>query len=371
MLRGYPTREPPGRQLRWLVLAWGSLILAAWSVFAFADALDGVLEVRSAYVNIDNGVFLLHARVEYPVNPAIRDALRDGVTLTFDLDTRVDRERRFWFNASIVELTLRRELAYHAVSDRYVVRDVKSDEQQTFPTLEEALAYLGKIDGWPILVEPQLNGGNYVISVRAGVRRGKLPASLRALMFWAGRLASRERVVFMVTSGLNDNEEPKRRLRPSSAALLILWGAIGLGALLLLLKSVQNSAEFGRLQPAVLILNVIGVIALVILLARKLWQLFRDYRDHVPGSRLTARTVMIFGALVVAPLLIVYLSSLEFLNRGIDSWFQVEVKQGLNDALVLSRAALESAHARVFRENRVPGPPARQDLRGRYPDAAG
>jgi PAS domain S-box-containing protein len=142
----------------------------------------------------------------------------------------------------------------------------------------------------------------------------------------------------MVTSGVN--EETKTRLRPSSAALLILWTAIGFGALLLLLKSVQNSAEFGRLQPAVLILNVVGVIALVTLLTRKLWQLFRDYRDHVPGSRLTARTVMIFGALVVAPLLIVYLSSLEFLNRGIDSWFQVEVKQGLNDALVLSRAAL-------------------------------
>ena len=67
----------------------------------------------------------------------------------------------------------------------------------------------------------------------------------------------------------------------------------------------------------------------------------RDYRDHVPGSRLTARTVAIFGALVVAPLLIVYLFSLEFLNRGIDSWFRVEVKQGLSDALVLSRAALD------------------------------
>src|SRR5882724_3796231 len=144
------------------------LLLVAWATGVYADALDGVLEVRSAYVNIDNGVFLLHARVEYPVNPAIRDALRDGVTLTFDLDTRVDRERRFWFNASIVELTLRRELAYHAVSDRYVVRDERSGEQENFSTLEEALAYLGKIDGWPILVEPQLNGGNYIISVRAG-----------------------------------------------------------------------------------------------------------------------------------------------------------------------------------------------------------
>jgi Domain of unknown function (DUF4390) len=185
MLRGHSTRERPVGNLRRLVLTLGSLVLAVASMFAIADALDGVLEVRSAYVNIDNGVFLLHARIEYPVNPAIRDALRDGVTLTFDLDTRVDRERRFWLNANIVELTLRRELAYHAVSDRYVVRDVKSNEQQSFPTLEEALAYLGKVDGWPILVEPQLNGGMYVISVRAGVRRGKLPASLRVLLFWA------------------------------------------------------------------------------------------------------------------------------------------------------------------------------------------
>ena len=143
----------------------------------------------------------------------------------------------------------------------------------------------------------------------------------------------------MVTPGVNG--EPKKRVRLSGAALLILWTAIGAGALLLLLKSVQNSAEFGRLQPWILLLNVIGVIALSILLARKLWQLVREYRDHVPGSRLTARTVLIFGALVIAPLLIVYLSSLEFLNRGIDSWFQVEVKQGLNDALVLSRAALD------------------------------
>ncbi len=159
-------------------------VLLAWAILARGDALDGVLEVRSAYVDIDNGVFLLHARVEYPVSPAIRAALRDGVTLTFDLDTRVERERRLWFNASIVELTLRRELMYHAVSDRYVVREVKSGQQESYPTLEEALFHLGRVDSWPILSEPQLKGGSYLISVRAGVRRGRLPASLRALFFW-------------------------------------------------------------------------------------------------------------------------------------------------------------------------------------------
>jgi nitrogen fixation/metabolism regulation signal transduction histidine kinase len=79
----------------------------------------------------------------------------------------------------------------------------------------------------------------------------------------------------------------------------------------------------------------------MVLLTRKLWQLYRDYRDHAPGSRLTVRTVVMFGGLVIAPLLIVYLFSLDFINRGIDSWFRVEIKQGLNDALVLSRSALD------------------------------
>lgn len=143
----------------------------------------------------------------------------------------------------------------------------------------------------------------------------------------------------MVAPGLTGPAAGKPRWR--GVALVLLWAGVGVGALLLLAKSVQNSGEFSRLQPWILLLNVIGVVALTALLARKLTQLVRDYRAHVPGSRLTARTVAIFGALVVAPLLIVYLFSLQFLNRGIDSWFHVEVKQGLSDALVLSRAALD------------------------------
>jgi PAS domain S-box-containing protein len=141
----------------------------------------------------------------------------------------------------------------------------------------------------------------------------------------------------MVTPGVNSQTVVRRWRVP---ALVVLWSSVGVGALLLLAKSVQNSSAFDRLQPWILLLNITGVIALLVLLTRKLWQLFRDYRDHVPGSRLTARTVTIFGLLVIAPLLIVYLFSLDFLNRGIDSWFKVEVKQGLSDALVLSGAAL-------------------------------
>jgi Domain of unknown function (DUF4390) len=164
-----------------LAAAW----LALCSVGVMADALDGVLQVRSAFVDLDHAVFQLHARVDYPMTPAISDALRDGVDLIFDVNARVERARRFWVNSTIVDLTLRRELAYHTVSDRYVVRDPASGDQQTFATLDAALQYLGTVDAWPILVEPQLEtGAQYVISVRAGIRRGHLSSSLRALLFW-------------------------------------------------------------------------------------------------------------------------------------------------------------------------------------------
>jgi len=111
--------------------------------------------------------------------------------------------------------------------------------------------------------------------------------------------------------------------------------------LLLLARSVENSAQFSKWQLLILGINIGGVVVMAVLLARKLRQLVRDYRHHVPGSRLAARTVAIFGSLVVVPLLVIYLFSLEFLNRGIDSWFEGEIRQGLNDALVLSRSALD------------------------------
>lgn len=153
---------------------------------AWSDALDGVLEVRSAYVNIDGGVFKLHARIQFPESDAIRAAVQDGVMLTFDVDAVVSRERRMWFDADVVSVTLQRELSYHTVSDRFLVRETRTGEQESFVTLEEALAFLGRVDDWPILVEPLLTEeARYRVSVRAGVRRGRLSDAMRVILFWS------------------------------------------------------------------------------------------------------------------------------------------------------------------------------------------
>jgi nitrogen fixation/metabolism regulation signal transduction histidine kinase len=134
---------------------------------------------------------------------------------------------------------------------------------------------------------------------------------------------------------------PAALRRLGTLGLIALWVLVSGGLLLLLALSVQNSVRYSNLQPWILLINAIAVVTVSVLLARKIAELVRAFRAQVPGSRLTARTVAIFGSLVIAPLIIVYLFSLEFLNRGIDSWFKVEIKQGLADALELSMSAMD------------------------------
>ena len=126
--------------------------------------------------------------------------------------------------------------------------------------------------------------------------------------------------------------------------------ALWLAALYLLSSAAKNSAMFDRWLPWILLINIAGLLTLFFLLAGKLFGLVREYRRHAPGSRLKARTVAIFSVLAVAPILVVYYFALQFLNRGIDSWFELEVMQGLKDTRELSRGALD-VRVREFLQN--------------------
>ena len=126
-----------------------------------------------------------------------------------------------------------------------------------------------------------------------------------------------------------------------STALAGIGVALWLVALYLLGAAAQNSALFDKWLPWILLINISGMLTLGVMLAGKLTRLVRDYRRHVPGSRLKGRTVAIFSVLAVAPILVVYYFALQFLNHGIDSWFELEVSQGIKDTRELSHAALE------------------------------
>ena len=114
-----------------------------------------------------------------------------------------------------------------------------------------------------------------------------------------------------------------------------------LASLVMMSQALQNSELFDSYYSALLILNALGLISLVILILLNLKRLIRQFKNKIVGSRMTVRMVMLFSLLSVTPGLIVYYFSLDFLHRGIDSWFDLRVEQALDDSLELSRLALD------------------------------
>ncbi len=125
--------------------------------------------------------------------------------------------------------------------------------------------------------------------------------------------------------------------------------ALPVGALLVLVlvslhlmsDALQNTEELSRLFIPLLIASVLGLFALVILVGVNIYQLAVRYRRQASGSRLTLRMVAIFAVLSLVPVTIVYYYSQQFLMRGIDSWFDVQIDQAMEDALHLGQAALD------------------------------
>lgn len=116
---------------------------------------------------------------------------------------------------------------------------------------------------------------------------------------------------------------------------------LGVAALLLLGRYAPSLADFGRRHALILAVNLVAAAALLAVILVSLFRLVRDYRRRAAGARLRARLVGMFVGLTLAPLLIVYLFALQFVNGGIDSWFDSDLEQELSSALRLSRESLD------------------------------
>ncbi len=123
--------------------------------------------------------------------------------------------------------------------------------------------------------------------------------------------------------------------------LTVLSAAL-LAALLMMNAATQNSAFFGQWYSWLLLANVIGIVLLLSLILLNVFNLVEQYRARVLGTRLTVRLVLVFVALSVLPVAVVFVFSVQTINRGLDNWFDVKIEQALDDALLLGRTALDA-----------------------------
>jgi hypothetical protein len=160
------------------LLGW----LALWmpcSVFAE----DAYFSVRDARSQLKEGVYLLDANLVYRFSDSALEALHNGIPLVLETQIKVGRRRAWLWTDTVAALSQRYRLHYHALSDRYVIHNLNTDQRRSFATLDDALHELGSVRGFPMLDEKLLRpGAEYSVAVRAVLVIEELPTPMR---LWA------------------------------------------------------------------------------------------------------------------------------------------------------------------------------------------
>jgi nitrogen fixation/metabolism regulation signal transduction histidine kinase len=90
-------------------------------------------------------------------------------------------------------------------------------------------------------------------------------------------------------------------------------------------------------------LNGLAAISLLGLVLLLLGRLYKRYRRGKFGSKLLARLVLMFALVGIVPGAVIYLMSVQFVSRSIESWFDVRMEAALESGLNLGRNALDSS----------------------------
>jgi nitrogen fixation/metabolism regulation signal transduction histidine kinase len=125
---------------------------------------------------------------------------------------------------------------------------------------------------------------------------------------------------------------------------MLVVGCAIMGILLFLLATASDNSDFfDEHYPWLLGLNVLVALSLLALVCVMLVRLYRRYRRGKFGSRLMARLVMLFAGIGILPGIVIYVVSVQFVSRSIESWFDVRVESALHSGVKLGQVVLDSA----------------------------
>jgi nitrogen fixation/metabolism regulation signal transduction histidine kinase len=126
-------------------------------------------------------------------------------------------------------------------------------------------------------------------------------------------------------------------------ALIFLCVVTGAALVYLMSEASSNTALFAQNYPLLLGLGGGLALGLMALIVYQLLLLRRKLRERVFGSKLTLRLMAVFTLMALIPGGLVYAISFQFLQRSIESWFDVKVDDSLKGGINLARSALENS----------------------------
>ncbi len=161
-------RRPPWRA--WLLVLL-LLLSPAWA--------DGIIH-QAVSLSREKEMLVVDLLEKYQLTGVMREALQNGVPLTFITEVALRREGHWFWKSPLVDKRLKRVLLYHPLAGSYEVKDASTGKSRYFATLDAALVALGDIKAWRILPTSRLEPGKaYRVTIESWHDIDALPMPLR------------------------------------------------------------------------------------------------------------------------------------------------------------------------------------------------
>lgn len=188
-MRCWPNASPHWRCRWWLI----GLI---WLLSALPLRAQSLAELLDLQVQRREGQWMLTAQSRLELGPSVEEALLKGVAVHFVVQAELQRERWYWYDQVLAQVTRHYRLAYQPLTRKWRLNvsaeplssvGLASSLPQTFDSLQEALGPLQRISGWKIAESRTLDPDQtYILQYRFRLDTQQLP---RPFQFGTGAQA--------------------------------------------------------------------------------------------------------------------------------------------------------------------------------------
>jgi len=133
--------------------------------------------------------YVINGDIVYKLSPIIKEALKKGISMTWTINMKVEREGLLW-DSLVTELSLGYQIQNHALLNLYSVKNLHADEKNVFSTLAGAIDYISRIRSLFITDASLIQDDQrYHVAVKVSFEHEALPVPIRPFSYFDSQWA--------------------------------------------------------------------------------------------------------------------------------------------------------------------------------------
>jgi Domain of unknown function (DUF4390) len=163
------------------ILLYLLLLLIPVAGYPNSDTGVRIINAETALLGDD---YVLTANIDYQLSEKAIEALNNGVSLFWTYQFKVEEQRDYLWNNTLVEKNFRYRIQYHALLKMYRVINESNGAVDNFSTLQAALDLISTLRDYRLIETSNISDeGSYVAGMKVTFERDALPLPLRPIAY--------------------------------------------------------------------------------------------------------------------------------------------------------------------------------------------